>query len=250
MMNRAAVSRLARPARIGGTFGPRPAAHQHLQRTPDDGGGTTSRSASSVADRPLGAQSRYMLSSISGAGTESYGGSVYSDASVSRSDGSRYRGGLHRGAVEQVPYLELRLILPAKLSPSFRFEPFGSSDPATAETGSAEADLKCHVWGNLANWTIDPREAAVFDRGSTSAYLQGLSDFGWKGDERTVLFARAAVAALATTTILTTRISELCDHTPNYLGNGRWPQNAPTSTGSVWRPSWLAGHLVSTTPSI
>ena len=47
-----------------------------------------------------------------------------------------------------------------------------------------------------------------------------------EGDKRTVLFARAAVAALATTTILTTRISELCDHTPNYLGNGRWPEKA------------------------
>ena len=59
---------------------------------------------------------------------------------------------------------------------------------------------------------------------STSAYLAGLRDFGWDGDDRAVLFARAAAAALATATLMTTQIDGLCDHTPNYYGDGNWPQ--------------------------
>ena len=85
-------------------------------------------------------------------------------------------------------------------------------------------DLGCHLWGNLFNWRIDPREAADFDRRATSAYLAGLRDFGWDGDDRTVLFARAAAAALVTATLMTTQIDGLCDHTPNYYGDGNWPQ--------------------------
>jgi hypothetical protein len=86
-------------------------------------------------------------------------------------------------------------------------------------------DLGCHLWSNICTWTIDPREAVDLDRSSTSGYLQGLSDFGWDGDERSVLFARAASAALATTSFYTNQISALCPDTPDSWGNSTWPQN-------------------------
>jgi hypothetical protein len=85
-------------------------------------------------------------------------------------------------------------------------------------------DLGCHLWSNIATWTVDPLEAAELDTGSTSAYLRGLRDFGWEGDENAVLFARATAAALATTTMLTLQISGLCDQTPHFLSDGAWPQ--------------------------
>lgn len=84
-------------------------------------------------------------------------------------------------------------------------------------------DLGCHLWANLRTWTIDPRDAADLDRGSTSAYLQGLADFGWDGDEQAVLFARAAAGAITTATHYLGDVSSLCDQMPNYVGNGRWP---------------------------
>jgi Phosphotransferase enzyme family len=85
-------------------------------------------------------------------------------------------------------------------------------------------DLGCHIWSNLATWTVDPRQAGELDRGSSAAYLQGLRDFGWDRDENTVLFTRAACAALATATSLTEQVSELCDQTTHYLGTSAWPQ--------------------------
>ena len=105
-------------------------------------------------------------------------------------------------------------------------------------------DLGCHLWSNVCTWSVDPREAADLDRSSTPAYLEGLSDFGWHGDERAVLFARAAAAALATTTMLTTWVSGLCDQTPHYLSDSTWPaaraeeQQLPVETVME---SWAVG---------
>ena len=84
-------------------------------------------------------------------------------------------------------------------------------------------DLGCHLWANMRTWTIDPREAADLDRGSTSSYLQGLTDFGWDGDEQAVLFARAAAAAITTATHYLLDVSGLCEEMPNYFGHGSWP---------------------------
>ena len=91
-------------------------------------------------------------------------------------------------------------------------------------------DLGCHLWSNLCTWSIDPGQAAALDRSSTPAYLQGLGDFGWDGDERAVLFARAAAAALATTTMLTTWVSGLCDQTSHYLSDSTWPETLAEQT--------------------
>jgi hypothetical protein len=85
-------------------------------------------------------------------------------------------------------------------------------------------DLGCHLWSNICTWTTDPGEAGDLDRASTPAYLQGLADFGWDGNDRTVLFARAAAAALTIATYCTQQVSELCDETPHTLGNAGWPQ--------------------------
>jgi hypothetical protein len=105
-------------------------------------------------------------------------------------------------------------------------------------------DLGCHLWSNICTWNVDPRDAADLDRGSTAAYLQGLSDFGWHGDERAVLFARAAAGALATTTMLTTWVSGLCDQAPHYLSDPGWPEaladKERLSVGTVME-QWAVG---------
>ena len=105
-------------------------------------------------------------------------------------------------------------------------------------------DLGCHLSSNIGTWGIDPREAADLDRASTPAYLQGLGDFGWQGDERAVMFARAASAALATTTVLTTWVSGLCDQAPHYLSDSTWPESLAdrerVSVATVME-AWAAG---------
>ena len=84
-------------------------------------------------------------------------------------------------------------------------------------------DLGCHLWSNVCTWNVDPSRAADLDRDSTAAYLQGLRDFGWDGDERAVLFARATAAALATATLLTAQVSALCHQAPSSPDDDRWP---------------------------
>ena len=71
-------------------------------------------------------------------------------------------------------------------------------------------DLATHLSGNICNRAIDPFESAEHDASSTEAYLQGLHDFGWSGDERHVLFARAASVSLQMCTFFAAHLAWLC----------------------------------------
>jgi hypothetical protein len=71
-------------------------------------------------------------------------------------------------------------------------------------------DLGSHLAGNIHNRVIDPFAAAEHDATATDAYLRGLRDFGWSGDERQVLFARAAAASLQIGTFYALHLSRLC----------------------------------------
>ena len=73
------------------------------------------------------------------------------------------------------------------------------------------ADLGVHIACNILRGAVDPLVAREFDRSSTAAYLQGLRDFGWRGDEEAVLFARATSAALEITISTNGDVAQLCD---------------------------------------
>ena len=105
-------------------------------------------------------------------------------------------------------------------------------------------DLGCHLWANIRTWTIDPCEASDLDRDSTSGYLQGLTDFGWDGDEQAVLFARAAAAAITTATHYLLDVSSLCEQMPKYFDSGSWPQQLAQQhqlSGEALMTRWAAG---------
>jgi hypothetical protein len=56
------------------------------------------------------------------------------------------------------------------------------------------ADLGHMIGCNIEHWAVDdPRQ---HDRAATAAYLEGLRDSGWRGDERAIRFARATTAAV------------------------------------------------------
>jgi len=86
-------------------------------------------------------------------------------------------------------------------------------------------DLGLFVAGNLNNWAVDPSQAKEHDDAATTAYLRGLADFGWKGDEASVLFARAAAGALVVGSWCGLQASVLCEHEGPDLGDdaSKWP---------------------------
>jgi len=72
-------------------------------------------------------------------------------------------------------------------------------------------DLGSHLSGNISSRAIDPYEAAAHDMSASAAYLEGLRDFGWSGDQRHVLLTRAVVVALSMSTYFAAQLSWLCD---------------------------------------
>jgi hypothetical protein len=74
-------------------------------------------------------------------------------------------------------------------------------------------DLGTHLSGNICNRAIDPYHSAAHDATASDAYLQGLRDFGWSGDEGDVLLTRAAVVALQMSTFFAAHLSWICDQT-------------------------------------
>ena len=68
-------------------------------------------------------------------------------------------------------------------------------------------DLGHMIGCNIEHWAVD--DARQHDVAATRAYLQGLQDSGWRGDERTVLFARAITAAVQMGTYFGAEVSWL-----------------------------------------
>ncbi len=91
-------------------------------------------------------------------------------------------------------------------------------------------DLGLFVAGNLNNWAVDPSRAKEHDAASTAAYLRGLGDFGWEGDQTSVLFSRAAAGALVVGSWCGLQASLLCDHNGPDLGDEarKWPYHLAT----------------------
>ncbi len=77
-------------------------------------------------------------------------------------------------------------------------------------SASVGEDLGSHIANNIFNRAIDPQDAADHDALSTAAYLEGLRDFGWSGEERQVLLARAARGALQLAPFYAVHLSWLC----------------------------------------
>lgn len=90
-------------------------------------------------------------------------------------------------------------------------------------------DLGTHLSGNICNWGIDPHDSAAHDATATAAYLQGLRDFGWAGDERQVVLTRAIVVGLQMSTFLAAHLSWLCeemvDEEPDDEQAPPWPES-------------------------
>jgi hypothetical protein len=97
---------------------------------------------------------------------------------------------------------------------------FGTDDDTTAHRTTAidwsflglapvGQDLGHHVACNLYARSVDADQAEAHDQASTAAYLTGLREAGWDGDERAVRFARAAAACLQIGTILVADLVEL-----------------------------------------
>lgn len=96
-------------------------------------------------------------------------------------------------------------------------------------------DLGLFIAGNLARMP-DSAPAAERDALATNAYLRGLRDHGWSGDETSVRFARAASAALVTLAYYGLQASLLCPEYEPWLGEdaATWPADlAATQQVSV-----------------
>ena len=103
-------------------------------------------------------------------------------------------------------------------------------DWAFAGLAPVGADLGHLIACNLEHWAVQPGEAARHDESTTAAYLQGLADFGWRGDERAVRFARAVSASLQIVPALAAQVSWLHSE-PAPMGAAEysaWPQELAT----------------------
>jgi hypothetical protein len=99
-------------------------------------------------------------------------------------------------------------------------------DWAFAGLAPVGADLGHLIACNLEHWAVDPGDAAGHDESTTAAYLQGLTDFGWRGDVRAVRFASAASASLQIVPALAAQVSWLHGE-PAEVGAAElsaWPQ--------------------------
>jgi hypothetical protein len=90
------------------------------------------------------------------------------------------------------------------------------------------ADLGHMIGCNIENWAVDdPRQ---HDLTVTAAYLHGLLDSGWRGDERAVRFACATTAAVQMGSYLGAEVSwlhgEPVEAGPAVLSS--WPQDRAT----------------------
>jgi hypothetical protein len=103
------------------------------------------------------------------------------------------------------------------------------------------ADLG-HLIGCDLEHSVDPAGAAAFDATVTEAYLDGLRQHGWTGDERAVLFARAASAALQMVPVFAAQVAWLAGE-PAELGGAElriWPEELAAAR-CVDVPTALAG---------
>jgi hypothetical protein len=73
-------------------------------------------------------------------------------------------------------------------------------------------DLGHHIGCNIANRAVDAHQIRQHHQSATKAYLQGLSDAGWRGDEQNVLLARSAGAALQIALLAGLEVISLCGH--------------------------------------
>jgi hypothetical protein len=90
------------------------------------------------------------------------------------------------------------------------------------------ADLGHMVGCNIEHWAVD--DARQHDVAATTAYLQGLQDFGWRGDERAVRFARAITAAVQMVPLFGAEVSWLHGEPVETWAAelAEWPQELAT----------------------
>ena len=81
---------------------------------------------------------------------------------------------------------------------------------------------------NIEHWAVD--DARQHDVAATRAYLQGLQDFGWRGDERAVRFARAITAAVQMVPLFGAEVSWLHGEPADTWAAelAEWPQELAT----------------------
>jgi hypothetical protein len=90
------------------------------------------------------------------------------------------------------------------------------------------ADLGHMVGCNIEHRAVD--DARQHDVAATRAYLQGLQDFGWRGDERAVRFARAITAAVQMVPLFGAEVSWLHGEPVETWAAemAEWPQELAT----------------------
>lgn len=93
-------------------------------------------------------------------------------------------------------------------------------------------DLGHHIGCNIFNWAVDPRDAAQHDAASSRAYLHGLKEFGWQGDDRLVALAKSGAAALQIANLYAAQVSWLCtDLASDEEDEPSWPEELATLHG-------------------
>jgi hypothetical protein len=95
-------------------------------------------------------------------------------------------------------------------------------------TAPIGADLGHHVALNVCVDSVHPREAVEHDRLATDAYLAGLRDFGWRGDEADVRFAAAASGSLQMLVFKVDDVALLC---PDHPDAEDWPTDRAKAEG-------------------
>ena len=90
------------------------------------------------------------------------------------------------------------------------------------------ADIGHHVALDVCVDTVDPAEGLEHDRAATDAYLAGLRDYGWQGNEADVRFAAAASGSLQMLCFMVDDVALLC---PDYPESEDWPGELVQAAG-------------------
>jgi hypothetical protein len=95
-------------------------------------------------------------------------------------------------------------------------------------TAPIGADLGHHVALDVCVDSVDPADGVEHERSATDAYLAGLRDFGWRGDEADVRFAAAASGSLQMLCFVVDDVALLC---PDYPVSEDWPAERAEAAG-------------------
>lgn len=89
-------------------------------------------------------------------------------------------------------------------------------------------DLGHHIALNVYGGVVNPGDAAEHEQTATQAYLAGLREHGWDGNDEDVRFAAVAVGALRMLPFAACHLAGLC---PAFGESERWPEATAEEQG-------------------